>query len=77
MGREWRDLLEALGRLAADALGGRVGREQLGVRGLDALELVHQRVVLGVGDLRRVEDVVEVLVVAEFGAQFFGALAAG
>jgi hypothetical protein len=30
MGREWRDLLEALGRLAAHALGGRVGREQLG-----------------------------------------------
>ena len=35
MGREWRDLAEALGRFAADALGGRVGREQFWMRGLD------------------------------------------
>ena len=69
-----RDLAEALGGLAADALGGRVGREQFGMRGLDALELVHQRVVGGVADLRRVENVVEVLVAAQFGAQFGGAL---
>jgi hypothetical protein len=43
------------------------------VRGLDALELVHQRVVGGVGDLRRVENVIQVLVAAQFGAQFHDA----
>ncbi len=40
------NFLEALGRLAAYALGGRVGGEQLGMGGFDLLELVHQRVVL-------------------------------
>ncbi len=44
------------------------------MRGLDRLQLVHQRVVLGVGDLRRIEDVIEVLVAAQFGAQFLGAI---
>jgi hypothetical protein len=38
------------------------------------LQLVHQRVVGGVGDLRRVENVVQVLVAAQFGAQLLGAL---
>ena len=66
---------EALGRLAADALGGRVGGEQFGMRGLKALELVHQRIVCGVGDFRRVENVIEVLVTAQLGAQLFDALA--
>ena len=61
--------LEALGGLAAHALGGRVGREQLGMRGFEALELVHQRVVLGVGDFGRVEHVVEMLVAADLVAQ--------
>jgi hypothetical protein len=67
-------LLEAFGGFAAHALGRRAGGEQLRVRGLDALELVHQRVVGGVGNLRGIEDVIEVFVAAEFGAQFFGAL---
>ena len=66
-------LAEALGGLAADALGGRVGSEQLGVRGFDLPEFVHQRVVGGVGDLRRVENVIQVLVAAQFGAQLLGA----
>ena len=69
-----RDLAEALGGLAADALGGRVGGEQLGVRGFELLQLVHQRVVGGVGDLRRVENVIQMLVAAQFGAEFGGAL---
>ena len=67
MGRECAHLLESLGRLAAHALRGRVGREQLGMRGLHPLQLVHQRVVLGVGDLRRIENVVQVLVTAQLG----------
>ena len=40
------------------------------MRGLNALQLVHQRVVLGVGDLRRVQHVIQVLVAAQFRAQF-------
>ena len=62
------DFTEALGRLAAHALGGRVEREQLRVRGLKELQLVHQRVVLGVGDLRRVQYVIQVLVAAQLRA---------
>ena len=49
MGRECGDLGEAFFGLAADALGGRVGRDQLGVLGLERLEAVHGGVVLGVG----------------------------
>ena len=64
-------LFEALGRLAAHALRRRVGRDQLGMRRFKSLQFVHQRVVLGVGDLGRVENVVEMLVAAQFFAQFF------
>jgi len=46
------------------------------VRCLDAFEFVHQRVVGGVADFRRVENVIQVLVAAQFGAQFVGALVA-
>ena len=67
-------LLESLGRLAAHALRRRVRRQQLRMLGLDPLQLVHQRVVLGVGDLRRVQHVVKVLVAAQFRAQFLRAL---
>jgi len=67
-------LPEALGRLASDALGGRVGREQLRVLGLNPLQLVHQRVVGCVGNLRRIQNVIQVLVAAQFGAQFLCAL---
>ena len=62
---------ETLGRLASDSLGGRVGGQELGMLGFDSLELVHQRVVFGIGDLRCVEDVVEMFVVAQLGAEFF------
>ncbi len=71
--REHRALVADLGqladRLAADALGGRVGCDQLGVLGLDAPQLVEQRVVRVVLDLGVVEDVVAVAVVAELLAQ--------
>ncbi len=63
------DLLQARHRLAADALGRRVGRQQLGVLGLDGAQLVEQRVVGVVADLRIVEDVVAVAVVGEDPAQ--------
>jgi hypothetical protein len=63
------DLLEPLEGLAAHALGGGVGGDELGVLGLEALELVVEGVVLGVGDLRRVLHVVAPVVVADLLAQ--------
>ena len=64
-----RHLDEALARLAADALGGRIRRDQLGMRRLQRLQLAHQRIVFGVGDFGRVQYVVQVLVVAQLLAQ--------
>ena len=64
-----RDLLELADRLAADALGRRVGRQQLRVLALDRAQLVQQRVVGVVADLGVVEDVVAVAVVGELLAQ--------
>ena len=48
-------LLELLERLAAHALGRRVGRAELGVLGLERAQLVEQGVVVGVRDLGVVE----------------------
>ena len=67
-----RDLLELAHRLPADALGRRVGRQQLRVLALDRAQLVQQRVVGVVADLRVVEDVVAVAVVGELLAQLGG-----
>ena len=63
IGCGWRDLLEPRDRLGADALGRRVGRDELGVLGLDRAQLVEQRVVDVVADLGVVEHVVAVVVV--------------
>ena len=65
---------EALAHRAADALRRAVGRAQRRVPGLQRLQLAKQRVVLGVGDLRRIEHVVAVVVVADQRAQLGGAL---
>ena len=64
-----RDLVEAVERLAAGALRRRVGGEQLGVLGLDAAQLVEQRVVGVVADDRVVEDVVAAAVLAQLVAE--------
>ena len=48
---------------------GESGVTQFGVRGLDRLQLLEQAVVLGVGDLRRVEHVVAVRVALQLLAQ--------
>ena len=63
------DLLEALQRRRPDPLGGRVGRAQLRVLGLDRPQLVEQRVVGVVADLGFVEDVVEPVVALELPPQ--------
>ena len=58
---------------ADDALGRRIGRHQLGVRGLERLQLLEQRVVLGVGNLGRVEHVVGTGMTEQDFAQLGGA----
>ena len=68
-GRGMRHFDEALARLAAHALGGRVGRDQLRMLGLERLQLVHQAIEFGVADLGIVEHVVAVLVIADLVAQ--------
>ena len=56
---------------------GESGVIELGMRGLEGLQLLQERVELGVGDLRRVEDVVGVLVAPDVGAERRGALSRG
>ncbi len=63
------DLFELAHRFAADPLGGRVGAQQGRVIALEGPQLVEQAIVGVVADLRVVEDVVAVRVVAELLAQ--------
>ncbi len=65
---------ETVERLAAHALGGRIGSAQLGVGVFQRLQLLEQAVVLCVGDLRRVKDVVAMGVVMQLLAQGLCAL---
>jgi hypothetical protein len=62
------DLGERRERRCADALGGRVGRRELRVLGLEALQLGEQLVVGGVRDLGRVFHVIEAIVALELPA---------
>ena len=60
---------ESFARLAADALGGRIGRDQLGMLGLEVLEPPHHPVVFGVADLGLIEHVIQMLVMMQLFAQ--------
>ena len=60
---------EALDGTAGDALGRRIGRDEIGMLASSALELVQQRVELVVGDLGLVVDVVALFVVADLVAE--------
>ncbi len=53
------DLAEGAGRGRANALGRRVGRDQLREGGLEGDQLAHEAVVFGVGEFGRVLLVVE------------------
>jgi len=66
---------ERLRRLAADALGGAVGRDELGVPALQLTQLALQGVVGLVGDLGTVQGVVEPLVAPDLGPQRLDTLA--
>ena len=70
-GRGVRRFEESFARLAADALGGRIGSDQFGMFGFELLQLDHELVELGVCDFGGVEDVVEIFVVADFFPQCF------
>ena len=65
-----RNLGKSFFGLAAYALRGRVGSDQLRVLGFELLELAHQGVEFGVGDLGGVEAVIEVFVVTDGLAEF-------
>ena len=54
---------------AADALGRGIGRSQRRMRGLDRLQFLEQLVVLGVGQRRRVQHVIQVGVMVQLIAQ--------
>ncbi|OIQ72571.1 hypothetical protein GALL_458000 [mine drainage metagenome] len=60
--------------LAADALGGRLGSAQFGMRCFERLQFAEQRVVIRVGHQRGVEHVVGMVVPGDFAAQPGGAL---
>ena len=67
------DLLELGDWLGRDALGGRIGGDELGMLLLEGLQLVVERVVLVVADLRVIENVVAVGVVVDLPAELRGA----
>src|SRR6185436_11844681 len=68
------DLGKAFGGTATDALRRRVGREELGMRGFERLELVHQLVEIGVADLGRCLYVVQLFVPANFLSELVDSL---
>src|SRR6185437_8309166 len=75
--REVAYLRELVGGGRADALGRRVGRDELGVGGLELDELVEGAVVGGVVDRRVVEHVILVEPAVEQRPQLGGALGGG
>jgi hypothetical protein len=50
---------------SAHALGGGVGASELGIPLLQPLQLLHQGVVFGIGDLRVIQDIVAVVVILD------------
>ncbi len=63
--------LEFIGRRRARALGRGVGRDPVGVLGFDGFQFIEQTIVFPVADDRRIEDVVAVIVLANFFAEGF------
>ena len=71
------DFAELVRRRGADALRRRVGRDEVRMLLLERLQLVEEPVVVGVRDLRIVEDVVAVQVVLDLLAQLGSTLLDG
>jgi len=70
MGREVRDRLEFRQRLAADALAGRIRRDEVGKLLLDVEQFVVEPVVGLIGNGRLGLDVIGLVVAAQFLDQF-------
>jgi hypothetical protein len=66
--------LEFLQGPGAHPLGGRIRGNPFRVPGFQVLQFPQQPVVLGVGDLRIVQDVVAVIVVVKLTAEVFDTL---
>ncbi len=66
-----RDLDEPLARLAADTLRGRVLSDQVRMIRFELLQLPQHGIVFAIGDLRRVEHVIKMLVMAQTVPQRF------
>ena len=62
-------LHEPFARLSADSLRRRIGRDQVRMLRFEILQPAHQRIVLGIGDLRLVQHVIQPLVTLQFFAQ--------
>ena len=63
------DLLEAFQRPAADALSGRVRRDQVGKLGFQVLQLLVELVVFQIGDRRLGQHIITVIVLANLLTQ--------
>ena len=66
-----RGLDEALTRFATYSLRGRIWGDQLGVRRLNLLQLLHEQIKLGIADLGIIEHVVAMLVMPDLVAKEF------
>ena len=65
---------KSLARLAPNTLGGRVGRDELGILCLEFLQLPHQLIKFLVADRGLIENVIQVFVMTDFFAEGFDLL---
>ena len=68
------DLGEAARRAGTDAARGRVVAREVRVLRLQRLQLAHQAVVVGIGDVRLVQHVIAIVRILDAAAQDLGAL---
>ena len=68
-------LVEFIGGGSARTLGRGIGRDPFGVLGFDGYQLMQQTIIFAVADDRRIEDVLAVVVLANFFAEGFEFLA--
>jgi hypothetical protein len=64
------DGFESRGGAAADTPGRGISGDEVRILALEGLELAHQRVELGVGDLGIAQDVIAFFVMANLASQF-------
>ena len=65
--------MQACDRTAGNALGGRIGRDEVWMLALEGLELLHQRIERIVGDFRIVVNVVALFVMPDLIAELLDA----